>query len=110
MGGLAAAQLAEQSIQYRGMASSEQEDLLTVALVRIEEGGQVPAPAPKDYWLRVRDELVRKVIALHTTVEATAAAAADQVLGVGHLGRSRRSGIPESPRDSDDGDPGCCNS
>ena len=81
MGGLAAAQLAEQSIQYRGMASSEQEDLLTVALVRIEEGGQVPAPAPKDYWLRVRDELVRKVIALHTTVEATAAAAADQVLG-----------------------------
>lgn len=81
MDGLAAAQLAEQSIQYRGMASSEQEDLLTVALVRIEEGRQVPAPAPKDYWLRVRDELVRKVIALHTTVEATAPAAADQVLG-----------------------------
>ena len=111
MGGLAAAQLAERSIQYRGMASSEQEDLLTVALVRIEEGGQVPAPAPKDYWLRVRDELVRKVIALHTTVEATGCGGCGPSSRVGHLGRSRRSGIPESPRDSDrHGDPGCCNS
>jgi hypothetical protein len=68
-------------MQYRGRDLGEQESELTVALVRIEEKEQISDHGSKDYWLHVREDLVRKVIELHTTTDATAVAAADQVLG-----------------------------
>jgi hypothetical protein len=75
-----AAQLAELSTQYQGKGIGEQEYELALALVQIEEETQIPDLGPKDFWVRVREDLVRRVIEQRVAVEATAVVAADQVL------------------------------
>jgi hypothetical protein len=80
MGGLTAAQLAELAAPYRGKEPGEQEYELAVALARAGGENQTPDLGVKDFWLRVRDDLAGKVVALRVTIEATAVTAADQVL------------------------------
>ncbi len=79
MDGQAVAQLAELSTPYRGKDPSEQEYELAMALVRIGEG-QIPDLGAKDYWLRVRNNLARKLVEQRVAIEATSVVAADMVL------------------------------
>ena len=80
MTGLAAEQLVMLSKPYQGKDSGEQEYELAVALVQVGEGTQIPDLGPKDLWLRIRDELARKVIEQRVLLEATGVVAAGQVL------------------------------
>jgi hypothetical protein len=75
-----AAELAELSTPYQGKGLGEQEYELALALVRIGEENQTPDLGVKDFWLRARSDLVGKVVELRVVVDATAVAAADQVL------------------------------
>jgi hypothetical protein len=78
--GLTAEQLAELSMPYRDMKYGEQEYELAVTLAGIGERTPVPDLGLKDTWERVRDNLAKKVIEQRVVVEATAIAAAEQVL------------------------------
>lgn len=75
-----AQQLAELSKGYQGKESGEQEYELAMALVDIGSGNQIPDLGPRDFWLRLRDELAGKVIELRVAIGATAVVAAQQVL------------------------------
>lgn len=72
--------LAELSMPYRDKEPGEQEYELAVSLVRIGEITPAPDLGPKDFWLRVRDNLAEKLIEQRVAVETTGVAAAGQVL------------------------------
>ena len=76
--GQAGAELAELSMPYRGKDPSEQEYELAMALVRVGEG-QIPDLGAKDYWLRVRNNLAKKMVEQRVAIEATSVVAADMV-------------------------------
>jgi hypothetical protein len=75
----ATTELAELSEQYRGKSPGEQEYELALALSRIGDEDRIPDLGPKDYWLRVRDNLVRKIIEQRVAIGAVAVVAAEQV-------------------------------
>jgi hypothetical protein len=77
--GQVVAQLAELSTPYRGKDPSAQEYELAMALVHVEES-QIPDLGAKDYWLRVRNNLVKKIVEQRVAIEATSVVAADMVL------------------------------
>lgn len=76
----AAAQLVELSRQYRGKDPDEQNQEMAAALVRIGGGTGGADVGTKDYWLRVRDGLVRATSQSDPATGATVAAIADQVV------------------------------
>lgn len=78
--GLTVEELVELSKPYRNMEYGEQEYELAVTLAGIGERTPVPDLGPKDVWQRVRDNLATKVIEQRLALEATAVAAAEQVL------------------------------
>jgi hypothetical protein len=75
-----AAQLADLAKRYQGEDLGQLEYELAMALARIGDAGQIPDLGPKDYWLRVRDNLVKRVVEQRVAIEATAVVVADLVL------------------------------
>jgi hypothetical protein len=88
--------LAALSEQYQGKDPGAQEYELAIALVRADEQTSIPDLGVKDSWLRIRDALVEKTIEQRVAVEATAVAAASQVLTWASAG-GRGSDIYEIP-------------
>jgi len=80
MTNMKAEELARLSARYQGKDPGEQEYELAISLVRIGEGSQTPDLGAKDFWLHVRGDLAKKVVELHIAIDATAVAAAEQVL------------------------------
>src|SRR5690348_277323 len=80
MDGPTAEQLAELSKRYQGKEPGEQEYELAMALVDIGSSHQIPDLGPKDFWLRLRDEVAGRVIELRVAISATAVVAAQQIL------------------------------
>jgi hypothetical protein len=80
MDGPTAEQLAELSKRYQGKEPGEQEYVLAMALVDIGSSNQIPDLGPKDFWLRLRDEVAGRVIELRVAISATAVVAAQQIL------------------------------
>ena len=67
--------------EYRGKDPDEQEYLLALALDKARDDEQIPDLGAKDFWLRAKDSLVRRILEQRVAVQAVVGTAVQQVYG-----------------------------